>query len=98
MEYKKLTVEYMLDKREVEALEELKEHWQQYTSEDGGKPFAGWTLEKVFQVIMEVGCKYDISRRIKEDQFKKNLITVEELCNRDFFKTKSERQHAGESN
>lgn len=91
MEYKTMTVSYMLNEREIEALEELKSLWQQYEGKDGSKPFADWTLENIFQAVMETGSKYDISHRIKEDQFRKGLITVEELCSSELFRTKSER-------
>lgn len=97
MKYTTIAVECLLDEREIEALEELKEHWQQYEGKDGTKPFADWTTEKVFQALMEAGCKHSISQRIKEDQFRKGLITIEELCSNEGFRTKKEREAAGTS-
>lgn len=35
MAYRKMTVEYILDDREIEALEELLGKWQQYKGKDG---------------------------------------------------------------
>lgn len=92
MEYRKMTVEYILDDREIEALEELLEKWQQYKGKDGSQPFEDWKLEDLFQAIMQYGCKYDISKHIKTDQYRHELIEVEELCSSDLFRTRSERE------
>ena len=53
MAYRKMTVEYILDDREIEALEELLGKWQQYKGKDGSQPFADWKLEDLFQAIMQ---------------------------------------------
>lgn len=92
MAYRKMTVEYILDDREIEALEELLGKWQQYKGKDGSQPFADWKLEDLFQAIMQYGCKYDISKHIKTDQYRHELIEVEELCSNDPFRTRSERE------
>lgn len=78
MAYRKMTVEYILDDREIEALEELLGKWQQYKGKDGSQPFEDWKLEDLFQAIMQYGCKYDISKHIKTDQYRHELIEV--LC------------------
>lgn len=70
MAYRKMTVEYILDDREIEALEELLGKWQQYKGKDGSQPFEDWKLEDLFQAIMQYGCKYDISKHIKTDQYR----------------------------
>lgn len=92
MAYRKMTVEYILDDREIEALEELLGKWQQYKGKDGSQPFEDWKLEDLFQAIMQYGCKYDISKHIKTDQYRHELIEVEELCSSDQFRTRSERE------
>lgn len=92
MAYRKMTVEYILDDREIEALEELLGKWQQYKGKDGSQPFEDWKLEDLFQAIMQYGCKYDISKHIKTDQYRHELIEVEELCSIDPFRTRSERE------
>lgn len=74
MAYRKMTVEYILDDREIEALEELLEKWQQYKGKDGSQPFEDWKLEDLFQAIMQYGCKYDISKHIKTDQYRHELM------------------------
>lgn len=92
MAYRKMTVEYILDDREIEALEELLGKWQQYKGKDGSQPFEDWKLEDLFQAIMQYGCKYDISKHIKTDQYRHELIEVEELCSSDSLRTRSERE------
>ena len=92
MAYRKMTVEYILDDREIEALEELLGKWQQYKGKDGSQPFEDWKLEDLFQAIMQYGCKYDISKHIKTDQYRHELIEVEELDSSDPFRTRSERE------
>lgn len=95
MAYRKMTVEYILDDREIEALEELLGKWQQYKGKDGSQPFEDWKLEDLFQAIMQYGCKYDISKHIKTDQYRHELIMKNALlyrkctknaekCNSDF--------------
>lgn len=76
MAYRKMTVEYILDDREIEALEELLGKWQQYKGKDGSQPFEDWKLEDLFQAIMQYGCKYDISKHIKTDQYRHELIML----------------------
>lgn len=56
------------------------------------QPFADWKLEDLFQAIMQYGCKYDISKHIKTDQYRHELIEVEELCSSDPFRTRLERE------
>ena len=65
---------------------------QQYKGKDGSQPFEDWKLEDLFQAIMQYGCKYDISKHIKTDQYRHELIEVEELCSSDPFGTRSERE------
>lgn len=89
---KELTFRYMATEREVEALEELLEIWQQYKGKDGTFPFKGWDLEKVFQAIVECGSRNLVSDQIKNDQFRKGLIDVDELINGEGFRTKKERE------
>jgi hypothetical protein len=79
MAYRKMTVEYILDDREIEALEELLGKWQQYKGKDGSQPFEDWKLEDLFQAIMQYGCKYDISKHIKTDQYRHELIKGKQL-------------------
>lgn len=80
MAYRKMTVEYILDDREIEALEELLGKWQQYKGKYGSQPFEDWKLEDLFQAIMQYGCKYDISKHIKTDQYRHELIEVSEIA------------------
>lgn len=87
-----LTFKYLATEREVEALEELLVIWREHESSDGTFPFKDWDLEKVFQAIMAGGSKYFVSKQIKDDQFRNGLIDIEELTNREGFRTKEERE------
>lgn len=49
MAYRKMTVEYILDDREIEALEELLGKWQQYKGKDGSQPFEDWNWKIYFK-------------------------------------------------
>lgn len=73
-ETKRMKVEYLLDENEVQALEELLPYYQNYIS-DGKKPFEKWTIENLFQFIMEVGSKGTISEHIKNEQIRQNIIS-----------------------
>ncbi|MBU3875659.1 hypothetical protein HGO97_007520 [Faecalicatena sp. AGMB00832] len=92
MKYQKIKVEFMVGERELEALEELKVQWQQYKGEDGSFPFKDYTVENMFQTIMEIGSKYTISEKIKQEQWRQHLISDEEFFNKEEFRTKSERE------
>lgn len=88
----KIIFEYMANEREVKALEELLEIWKQYEEPVGTFPFKDWDLEKVFQAVTEAGISYFVSKQIKNDQFRKGLIDIDELTNGNGFRTKEERE------
>lgn len=92
--YKYLTVRYILDAREIQAIEELLTHYQNYEDEGGSRPFAEWTIEKMFQAVMELGAKRVISEKIQEMQFRQGLIDYKEML-KDGFKTMEERRNDG---
>lgn len=76
---KKINVELDIDERQEAALLELLPHWQQYTSkEDNSKPFEHFTIEKLFETIMQIGCLHTIWNKIEEEQFRQGLISTEE--------------------
>lgn len=86
-------VRYTLDDREIEALEELLPYWQQYENE-GERPFENWTIENVFQAIMQLGSKHDIARRIQEEQYRQGIIEHSQMLKPgEGFKTMKERQN-----
>lgn len=89
---KKIAIELEINDQQEAALLELLEKWQGYTSQkDGSKPFADWTLEKVFQTILECGSTHTIWHHIKEDQFRWGLITSSELIDNKYL-TAAERE------
>lgn len=92
MGYIKLSVTYMLDERQQKALEELLPKWQQYEDKAGEKPFADITLPEMFNNIMTIGDKYDISTHIKNEQYRQGIIDSSELIGKGEFLLSEERQ------
>lgn len=90
-EYKTFTVNYLLDEREQQALEELLPYWQQYTNEKNERPFKDWKVEDVFKATMEIGSKYTIADKLQNEQLRQGLIEWEER-EKDGFKTVEERK------
>lgn len=86
---------HVLDEREVNALEELLPFWQQYEGKDGTFPFKDWDIKQLLQNFVETGIKTHISEQIKDDQFRKGLIDIDELTNGNGFRIKEERESLG---
>ena len=95
---KKINVELDIDERQEAALLELLPYWQQYTSkEDNSKPFEHFTIEKLFETIMQIGCLHTIWNKIEEEQFRQGLISTEEWLDKDrltIAERKEKRQQA----
>ena len=88
-----MQVEYLLEEREVKALEELLAAYQKYEMEDGSKPFKEWTVEKVFQTIMETGSSFVISDKIQSAQAQMGLIEWDETEEEGFLTMEERRAH-----
>lgn len=86
------TVKYDLTEKE-EALRELLPHYRQYIAKDGSRPFENYTLEDAFQSLMYIGSRHTIWRHIKEEQFRQNLIDIDQLID-DKYLTIAERKKA----
>lgn len=81
---KTIEVKLDIDERQEAALLELLPFWQQYTSkEDGSKPFEHYTIEDVFGTIMQIGSLHTIWNEIKEEQFRQNLINIDEWLDKE---------------
>ena len=87
------TVKYDLTEKEEAALRELLPNYQQYISAGGNRPFENYTLEDVFQSLMYIGSRHTIWRHIKEEQFRQNLIDIDQLID-DKYLTMAERGKA----
>lgn len=85
--------EYEPDEREIRALEELLPHWQQYESVSGKFPFKNWGIEELFSCLVEIGIKRYVNCIIKEDQYRKEMISLEEYCSHTPFRLKEERDN-----
>ena len=79
VKYAELTVKYLLNEKEITRLERLLTFWQKYESEDGTRPFEKWDIEKLFQALMETGSSHVIDQKIKEDEWRKDLITYDQM-------------------
>lgn len=93
-DYKKFAVTFYLDEREQKALEELLPFYQNYIAEDGSRPCSEWTIENVFQSVMELGSTHIIAKKIQEMQFRQELITWDQMVENGF-KTMEERRNDG---
>lgn len=87
------TVKYDLTEKEEAALRELLPCYQQYIAKDGSRPFEKYTLADVFQSLMYIGSRHTIWRHIKEEQFRQNLIDIDQLID-DKYLTIAERKKA----
>ena len=89
---REVTIRLDINEQQEEALRELLPYWQKYES-DGKKPFEDFEVEKLLETLMYAGSLHTIWRKIKEDQSRKGLITIEELLD-DKYLTIAERIEA----
>lgn len=90
------TVKYDLTEKEEEALRELLPCYQQYIAKDGSRPFEKYTLTEVFQSLMYIGSRHTIWRRIKEEQFRQNLIDIDQLIDDKYLTIAERNAHTDE--
>ena len=81
MMLKEITIKLDINEQQEEALRELLPHWQQYESE-GKKPFEHYTVEKLCEMVLQIGCFHDLWKKIKEEQQRQGLISIEEMLDR----------------
>ena len=80
MALKQITVKIDITEKHEEALRELLPHWQKYESERSHeKPFANITVEKLCEMVLQIGCFHDLWKKIKEEQQRQGLISIEEM-------------------
>ena len=91
------TVKYDLtEKEEEEALRELLPCYQQYIAKDGSRPFEKYTLADIFQSLMYIGSRHTICRHIKEEQFRQNLIDIDQLIDDKYLTIAERNAHTDE--
>ena len=90
------TVKYDLTEKEEAALRELLPHYQQYIAKDGSRPFENYTLADVFQSLMYIGSRYTIWRHIKEEQYRQNLISVNQMLDYQYLTIAERHAHTDE--
>lgn len=54
---------------QVGRIHKLLVSWREYVAEDGTKPFADYTLEKMFEVMMQSGSFHTINRHIENLEY-----------------------------
>lgn len=87
----KIAVEFDLTQHHVDAINELLEEYRKYESKkSGNRPFADWTFEDAFRMIMEVGSYHDINKHIANMQYYRGMITTDQLMSVDGMKTVAE--------
>ena len=90
------TVKYDLTEKEEEALRELLPCYQQYIAKDGSRPFGKYTPADVFQSLMYIGSRHTIWRHIKEEQFRQNLIDIDQLIDDKYLTIAERNAHTDE--
>jgi hypothetical protein len=90
------TVKYDLTEKEEAALRELLPNYRQYISAGGRRPFENYTLEDVFQSLMYIGSRHTIWRQIKEEQFRQNLIDIDQLIDDKYLTIAERNAHTDE--
>ncbi|MBD5498046.1 MAG: hypothetical protein HDR11_09840 [Lachnospiraceae bacterium] len=94
---KKVTIKLDVNEKQLEALKELLPEWQQYTSKTNEKPFEDMTEEKLLEALLYKGSTHTIWKRIKNEQYRQDMITVDELMDDEYLtaaQRKERRQQA----
>lgn len=63
-----IQVKYYLTDQQVETLKELLPVWQNFENE-GVRPFENWTIDTLFQYLMETGSKFHIEDKIRYEHY-----------------------------
>ena len=71
---RKITVNYLVTDDEEKRLEALLPLWQRYPGADGDYPFNDWTVEEMFQTIMEFGSKFTIDTQISYEERRQRIV------------------------
>lgn len=72
-EKREFTVKFTPDNEQINRIHKLLLKWREYVAEDGTKPFAEYTIEKFFEVMMQSGSFHTMNTHI--DNMKYELET-----------------------
>ena len=72
-EKREFTVRFTPDNEQINRIHKLLLKWREYVAEDGTKPFAEYTIEKFFEVMMQSGSFHTMNTHI--DNMKYELET-----------------------
>ena len=67
------SVKFTPDNEQINRIHKLLLKWREYVAEDGTKPFAEYTIEKFFEVMMQSGSFHTVNTHI--DNMKYELET-----------------------
>lgn len=83
---REVTIKLDVNEKQLEALKELLPEWQQYTSKtnENEKPFEDMTEEKLLETLLYEGSTHTIWKRIKNEQYRQGMITVDELLDDEY--------------
>ncbi len=63
------SVKFNPDNEQMGRIHKLFKRWCEYVAEDGSKPFADYTIEKFFEVMMQSGSFHTINRHIENMEY-----------------------------
>ena len=67
-----------------------------HIAKDGSRPFEKYTLADVFQSLMYIGSRHTIWRHIKKEQFRQNLIDIDQLIDDKYLTIAERNAHTDE--
>ena len=62
-------VKFNPENEQMVRIHSLFKRWCEYVKEDGSKPFADYTIEQFFEVMMQVGSFHTINRQIESLEY-----------------------------
>lgn len=72
-ERREFTVRFTPDNEQIGRIHKLLLTWREYVAEDGTKPFADYTVEKFFEVMMQSGSFHTMNRHIENMEYENRL-------------------------
>lgn len=67
------SVRFNPDNQQMGRIHKLFVEWCKYVAEDGTKPFADYTLEKFFEVMMQSGSFHTMNRHIENMEYENGM-------------------------
>lgn len=61
---KEITVKFHINDEQMDRLEKIRQKWMVIPGRDDDYPFRNYTIEKMFQTVMEIGSMHTINRHL----------------------------------